>query len=111
MFDTPSDTPFFLDCLLKGLSLKDMESFGLSLTDLDMLELWHYVQAVWAAYCDCLRSTDLEKFKLALRPSGGLWLTWLDIRLVIERKLRKGSQNPNSSPPLIAQSPELTPYQ
>lgn len=111
MFDSPPDAPFYLDCLLKGLSLKELERFGLNLTDLDVLELWHFVKAIWAEYCDCLQSNDLEKYKLALRPSGGLWLTWLDIRLMIERKLQKRNQEANGSAAPIALSAELTPYQ
>lgn len=111
MFDSPPDAPFYLDCLLKGLSPKELEPLGLRLADLDVLELFRFVQAIWTEYCDCLQSKDIEKFKVALRPSGGLWLTWLDVRLMIERKQRKISQKPNSSAPSIALSPELTPYQ
>lgn len=84
---TPSDLLF--ECLLKGARVSGLDCTGLSLEDLDLLELWDYAQKLWQIIWGAIRSSDRTKLQRVYNSSRGLFYTYIDIRQAILHKRRK----------------------
>jgi hypothetical protein len=63
---TPSD--FLFECLLRGARVSDLDHTGLSLEDLDLLELWDYVRKLWQVIWDAIWSSDRTKLQQVYNP-------------------------------------------